>query len=290
MKERKMIKDLITWMAACAFISIACPSLHAGEDKTPFEYRDYAALLKAYVSDAGLVDYRGLKADREKLDAFVNRIARVDEDEFDRWDERKRIAFLINAYNALTLKVIIDHYPIRRTRDDAPEVSILQIPGAWKKIEFEVAGHDLTLDKIEHELLRKRFNEPRIHMALVCAALSCPNLRNEPYTRAGLEVQLDDQARRFLNHPKKFKIDRHEKAVYLSQIFSWFGDDFLKTYGTSEKFGGNFAGKSGGRDKRERAVLNFISRYVGREDASLLEKGEYEVKYLHYDWTLNEKK
>lgn len=270
------------WIAACAFLSMACGPLAAVEDKTPFEYRDYAALLQAHVSDAGLVDYRGLKAEQEKLNAFVGRIARVDEDDYDRWAAGKQIAFLINAYNALTLKVIIDHYPIRRTRDDAPKVSILQIPGAWKEIEFEVAGHDLTLDRIEHELLRKRFNEPRIHMALVCAALSCPNLRNEPYTRAGLEVQLDDQTRRFLNHPKKFKIDRENKAVYLSRIFSWFGDDFLKTYGTSEKFAG--------RDKKERAVLNFISRYLERQDAFHLDTGKYEIEYLHYDWTLNEKK
>jgi hypothetical protein len=142
----------------------------------------------------------------------------------------------------------------------------------WQKI---------TLDGIEHEILRAKFNEPRIHMALVCAALGCVILRNEPYTADRLDEQLNDQTIRLVKDPRKFRIDRQKQRAYLSPIFKWFGGDFVKTYGMEKRFQGF--------SENERAVLNFLSGYVDRPTRELLEAGAYTIDYLDYDWTLNEK-
>jgi hypothetical protein len=252
-------------------------------DQEPFSYDHYAALLKTRVNDEGLVDYKGLKAERARLDAYATAIANVDPGEFEKWSDPQKIAFWINAYNGLTLIAIIDHYPIEPSWLKSfryPENSIRQIPGVWTDLEFTVMGRNMTLDGIEHDTLRADFNEPRIHVALVCAALGCPVLRNEPYTGARLDAQLDDQSKRFVNNPEKLRIDRKDGVVYLSSIFKWFGDDFIKTYGTTEKFA-DF-------DDAERAVLNYITQYVSHSDADFLRKGDYSIEYLSYDWTLND--
>ncbi|MBM4329101.1 MAG: DUF547 domain-containing protein [Deltaproteobacteria bacterium] len=250
----------------------------------PFDYSDYAAALTEYVDDRGLVKYKELKANRQGLDKFAASLARLDPRVYDPWNEKEKIAFWINAYNALTLVAIIDHYPIRASFVGwfrFPKNSIRQIPGVWDKLQYAVMGRKFTLDGIEHEILRATFNEPRIHMALVCAALGCPNLRNEPYTGDRLDDQLDDQTSRFVKNPRKFRIDREKRRVYLSPIFKWFGEDFAKTYGAEKRFR-SFS-------ETERAVLNFLSGYVDRANKEFLEAGNYAIDYLEYDWTLNEK-
>lgn len=250
-----------------------------------FEYDDYDAVLETYVNDQGMVNYEELKTDRERLDAFAATIATLDPKVYDQWTENQKIAFWINAYNVLTLQTIINHYPIQPSFLASlrfPKNSIRQIPGVWDELQFAVMGRKMTLDEIEHETLRKNFNEPRIHMALVCAAMGCPPLRNEPFTGQGLDAQLDDQTRRFLENPQKFRIDPVNSRVYLSPIFKWFGKDFIKTYGTDEKFAG--------RNEAERAVLNFISGHIDEDVAKYLATGEYDLEYLDYDWSLNERK
>jgi hypothetical protein len=212
-------------------------------------------------------------------------MAALDPKVFDGWSRKETLAFWINAYNALTLVAIIDNYPIQSSFFRSlrfPKNSIRQIAGVWDELEFPVIGRKLTLDGIEHDILRPKFNEPRIHMAIVCAALGCPILRNEPYVASKIDSQLDDQAARFMKNSKKFRIDRKDGRVYLSPIFKWFGDDFIRTYGTNKKFAG--FGDS------ERAVLHFVSRYVSPEEREFLEKGEFSIEYLPYDWSLNEQK
>ena len=259
-----------------------------------FSYDPYAATLKAYVDDDGMVDYQGLKEDHKKLDEFLLAMARVDKATYDKWDEDAQVAFWTNAYNALTLKVIIDHYPIEAGLISGlayPKNSIRQIPGVWEKIQWLVVGEKLTLDQIEHAILRGKrdekfnekfgsFNEPRIHVALVCAAMGCPELRREPYLGEKLDDQLDEQSRIFMNNPGKFRIDRDAGKVYLSSIFKWFGGDFVKTYLPEEGFGEH--------SQAERAVLHYASEYLPDEDAAYLRKGDYAIEYLDYDWSLNE--
>ena len=140
----------------------------------------------------------------------------------------------------------------------------------------------MTLDAIEHEVLRAKFKEARIHMAIVCASIGCPYLRKEPYTGDLLSEQLDEQSRKFMSSSDKFRIDKENNVVYLSPIFDWFGEDFVKTYTPESGFEEYGA--------RERAVLNFVSRYASDLESSHLKKEKYRIKYLEYDWSLNEQK
>ncbi len=116
-------------------------------------------------------------------------------------------------------------------------------------------------------------------MALVCAAMSCPILRNKAYTPEKLDLQLDDQVRKFITSSQGFKIDRDRKIVYLSSIFKWYGKDWIASYGIENKFTGS---------KKETAVLNFISQYLNSQDRQYLEQGKYKISYLNYDWSLNQ--
>jgi hypothetical protein len=254
-----------------------------GAAGTAFDYESYSAALSRYVDDNGMVDYKALKTNRKELDAFADALGTLSPEVFGTWDDGQKIAFWINAYNGLTLKAILDHYPIEPSFVASlrfPKNSIRQIPGVWDKLEFRVMGRTMTLDEIEHSKLRKNFDEPRIHVALVCAAMGCPPLRNEPFGADTLGTQLDDQTTRFLKNPKKFSIDRSEGRVYLSPIFDWFGGDFVKSHGADAKFKGH--------KEDERAVLNFISPYLSESDAEYLSTGDYNIEYLDYDWSLNE--
>ena len=222
-------------------LGLLSPFSQAQETKGQgFDSSGYDSVLKAFVNEKAMVDYGKLKAQREKLDAFAAAMGKLPPETYKKWGEKDKIAFWLNAYNALTLKAIIDNYPIKssflRSRI-YPKNSIRQISGVWKKTTFRVMGQDLTLHHIEHKILRVKFDEPRIHMAMVCAAMGCPPLRNEPYIGSKLDEQLDDQTRRFLGNLAKFKIDRGKKTLLLSPIFGWFADDFVKKYGSGKNIG-----------------------------------------------------
>ena len=278
-----MAKLLKTTGWVILFWTVFLPSLVGQAETTAFSFDDYGAVLQEFVSPKGLVNYGNLEVNPKKLDDFLHALAQVHPEDFTKWPVPQQIAFWINAYNSLTLKAVIDHYPIKASFWRSlkfPRNSIRQIPGVWTDLQFPVMGRRMTLDEIEHDILRRKFNEPRIHMALVCAAMGCPALRPEPYVGEKLNDQLNDQARRFLANPKKFKIDRQEGQVYLSPIFKWFGEDFVRTYGTTAGFS-RFP-------PQERAVLNFIQNYLSKADQDYLFKGDYAISYLGYDWSLNE--
>ncbi len=265
------------------FGSINHVGLAVEEGKKSFSYDSYAAVLKSHVDDAGMVNYRGLQAARDKLDEFSAAAARLERKVYEKWGERDKIAFWLNAYNALTLQAIIDHYPIKSSFLKSrvyPKNSIRQIPGVWDEIVFNVMGQDLTLEHIEHEILRKEFDEPRIHVAMVCAAMGCPPLLNEPYTGTKLDGQLDDRARRFLDNPTKFRIDRDKDRLYLSPILKWFAEDFTSKYSPEKEIA-----KHG---RKVSAVLNFIAVYLKEADRDYVLAGKFKIKYLKYDWSLNE--
>lgn len=243
----------------------------------------YGQVLQ-FADSRGRVRYSDLKSDRASLDQFVSQLRRLGRETYESWPTPARIAFWINAYNALTLRAVIDHYPIRSSFLASlrfPSNSIRQIPGVWDEWTFEVMGRTLTLDGIEHGILRKQFTEPRIHMALVCAAVGCPPLRAEPYSGEDLDAQLEDQTRRFLADPTKFRVDRKDHIVLLSPIFEWYGEDFVGRYTPASGFSHH--------DAQIAAVLNFIGLHVSPELRSYLAKGDYDVRYLGYDWSLNER-
>ena len=250
-------------------IKVENQSIELKSDR-PFSYEDYATVLKTYVNDNGLVDYVGLQANRQLLDRFNQSLAAVTPDTYASWSEPEQIAFWMNAYNSLTLQSIIDTEPIVK--------SIRKIPGVWNKRKFAIAGDTKTLDNIEHDTLRKDFNEPRLHFALVCAAISCPPLLDEPYLAETLDEQLDERVNKFINSSHGFKIDRQKNKVHLSSIFKWYGQDWQPAYDVEDKFAGN---------DKQKAVLNFLSEYLNADDLQYLELGDYKVSHLDYDWSLN---
>ncbi|KKD39669.1 DUF547 domain-containing protein [Limnoraphis robusta] len=237
----------------------------------PFSYQNYQQILSTYVDENGNVNYKALKENRQNLDKFNASLATLSPQSFENWTEKEKIAFWINAYNSLTLLAIIENYPTKSIRD---------IPGVWTKLQFNVMGKEVTLDEIEHKILRVQFNEPRIHMGLVCASIGCPLLLQEPYTGDKLDEQLDEQTRKFIALNQNFQIDKQNNQVYLSSIFKWFGEDFIPSFKAQDKFTGS---------DKERAVLNFVSQYLEESENKYLINGKYQIKYLDYDWSLNDK-
>jgi len=269
-------------VVACALAAVvaALPACAGpAPSSTVPSYDDYRGVLMGFVDDRGLVDYAGLRAQEWGLDDFVTFLETVDPGAYDRWSQKDQIAFWINAYNGLTLKAIIDHYPIDPPTPNLsyPKNSIRQIKGVWDLSRVNVMGQQMTLGYIETKILRRDFHEPRIHMALVCAALSCPKLRREPYEGARLDAQLDDQARTFLSDPRNLRIDHAGNRVRASEIFKWYADDFLPA-----------PAKPDTGDRERRALAAFASKYVSDEDRAFLAGTEYRIEYVTYDWTLNE--
>lgn len=263
---------LIAMLLSAALLSWAGVVNAAEFDQT---YAGYDGLLKTYVTD-GRADYKGLKTDPNALDRYIDSAAGVPEEQFNSWTQSQRLAFLINLYNAATLKLVVDHYPVKSIKDIG---SLFK--GPWDQPVVRLYGKTITLNHLEHDILRKQYSEPRIHMALVCAAKSCPQLRSEAYTTEKLDEQLNDQSRQYLVSPAGLNVDRKKKVVYFSSIFKWYGEDFVAKYSPTTGFAG--------LDKTERAVANFCSAYLISADRDFLATGGYSVKYLDYDWSLNEK-
>lgn len=234
------------------------------------DYALYDDVLSTYVDEAGSVNYADLQQSRQALDTFNNGLATVDDATLSGWSETEQIAFWINAYNSLTLKSIIDQTPLKP--------SIKDITGVWRLRKHPINQTEKTLDSIEHDVLRVDFDEPRLHAAIVCAAISCPPLRNEAFTGESLDTQLDEQVRQWLARPDGLKIDQAAGEVTVSKIFNWFGGDWIPSYGVDSGFTGS---------EEEQAVLNFISNYVSEEDRAYLAAGDYQIRYFDYDWSLN---
>lgn len=252
--------------------AVATTAQANGTESGSLATEDYANVLTSYVDDQALVDYQTLQQNRQALDTYNTSLASISPEQLTSWSDAEQIAYWVNAYNSLTLASIIDQAPLKD--------SIKDIKGVWKGRKHAVSGTTKTLDEIEHETLRKDFQEPRIHAALVCAAMSCPPLRQEPFTADQLDAQLDDQVNQWLANPETgLRIDRENNQVYLSKIFKWFGEDWLPGYGTDTGFTGG---------EKQRAVLNFVSNYVSPEDKAYLEAGDYGVTYMDYDWALNQ--
>jgi len=257
------------------------------QDLNPFDQNHtiFTKLLQEYVKDAK-VNYAGFLNSPE-FEKYLESLNNISPDDFNTWTDSQKIAFWINSYNAFTIKAIIDHYPIQRSFTlvgifYAPKNSILQIPGVWKKLQFQAVGQNVTLDHIEHGILRKEFNEPRIHAAINCASISCPDLRNEAYIADKIDKQLDDSSKNFVNSKTKgVLIDKNESKIKVSKIFKWFGDDFFSNYHKQE-----FNDKS----DKQNGTLGFIYKYINDDEKFFLLNSNYKLKYMSYDWSLNETK
>ena len=256
---------------------------------------DFNRCLQAVVNANGLVDYNMLRqaTQRQELDRYIHTIAYLNHARYEQWSSKRQLCFWINAYNALTLQIVRDHYPVARSLfghmqnllgQNIPQHSIRNLPFVWEKTTFLVMKQSTTLDQIEHQILRQQFKEPRIHMAINCASIGCPPLRNELYQEHKLEEQLESQTRQFLlSYPEStILINQEQKRVDLSAILQWFAEDFqIGNSAPTQTF-------QSARNPHERSVLIFCSRYVKAEDANFLRNGSYDVHYRAYNWSLND--
>lgn len=246
-----------------------------------------AGMLKSYVDERGLVDYKTLRRKRLELRAVLKGFSRLDPGVYKSWSEPDEIAFWINVYNLQKLSIVTDHYPIKPS--SRFHVLYYWSPSSIRHIETEITGYkflvmdeEFTFAEIERRFFRHQFHDPRIFFAITDACLSSPPLRKEPYYGDKLDEQLEDQTKKFLSGPLAFKIDRQQKKVYLSALFqlSSYGGEFIEKFATDKKFKDQPA--------EVRAVLNFISNYISAGDSSFLEVGNYTIVYMSYDWTIND--
>lgn len=239
-------------------LSIGCLflALYSIAQKAP-SHQQWDKLVKKYVNTGGLVNYKGFKSDKADLDAYLKTLSSNAPQ--NSWSENDQKAFWINAYNAYTVSLIISKYPVKSIKDIAGKIYKVNTP--WDIKFITIGGKKYDLNNIEHGILRKKFNDPRIHFALVCAAMSCPRLRNDAYTGAELGKQLEDDGKDFLNDKSKNRITAGKAE--LSKYFSWYKGDFTKNG----------------------SLTDFINKYSQTKI-----NGDAKIGSLDYNWSLNEQK
>lgn len=242
--------------AAVIAAAVLLPAAASPGGPGTFDHSTFDAVLREQVDAQGRVDYAALARRPEQLDAYI---ASLDTAPLDKLGRDERLALLINAYNAFTLRLILDHYPVK---------SIMAIPEArrWDDRRWKVAGNVWSLNQIEHEQIRPVFKEPRIHFALVCAARGCPKLRREAYAGPKLNEQLEDQTLDVHRGDRWLRFDEDSRAVYLTKLYDWYGGDFTQAAGS---------------------VIEYAARYAPAVRRAL-ERGEVlEIRWLDYSWDLN---
>ena len=235
-------------------------------------------ILDLYVRD-GLVYYRALRAERSALDRYVLSL-RAAPAGFDGWSTGQRIAFWLNSYNALVLRTVVDHYPIRGDSPRYPRDSIRQIPGAFEGIAHTVAGRELTLDEIESSVLAS-LGDPRVFLALGRGAVGSGRLRSEAYSAARLEEQLAAVVEEFATEPWGVVLERLEDGVRVSPIFGWRREAFIRTYADR-------GWTDSGRSPIERAVLNLVEPSLFPSERAFLAQNTFRFEYQEFDWRLND--
>ena len=246
-------------ISSCGYVRYLIPlNPTASMETPPPTHAGWNALLKQYVNDQGLVNYRALRADSSTLNGYLKDLEAHMPSKI--WTDNDRLAYWINAYNAYTVQLIIRGYPVKSIKDLGGDKIFVNTP--WDKHFIHLGSEAYSLNDIEHRIIRKQFPDNRIHLALVCAAVSCPRLRNEAYTGANLNAQLDDQGRDFLNNPAKNKLTPADKPQ-VSSIFNFYPKDFSKN--------------------GSKSVQEFINRY-----GTTKIKPDAPLSYLAYNWSLNE--
>lgn len=237
---------------------------HGPENPDVIDFSDWDHVLKAYVnanpSGVNLFDYGAVTPeDRAGLEAVIARLAALPVSSYAR---PQQLAYWINLYNALTVQVVLDHYPVASIRDIDISPGFFS-DGPWDKALIEVEGTALTLNDIEHRILRPIWRDPRIHYAVNCASIGCPNLSTEAYLGASIEEQLDAAARSYINDPRGVSID--DGKVTVSKIYDWFYEDFGRT---------------------PMSLLEHLARYA-EPDLAMKLRDIGEIHDTEYDWTLN---
>ena len=221
-----------------------------------FDHSTLDELLASHVDDGGWVDYQGLRRDGEGLDRYI---ASVAEAPFDAMGRDEKLALLINGYNAFTLKLILDHWPVESIKD-------IPADERWEAERWRIGRHTWSLNQIEHEEIRPKFREPRIHFALVCAAVGCPPLRTESFRAEELDAQLEDQAEYVFSHERWLRYDEEDDVLHLTELLDWYGGDFEQVAGS---------------------VLEYVARYSDSVAEDLAADRRPAIEWIPYDWSLN---
>ena len=225
-----------------------------------FDHSKFDLVLKQYVDEDGLVDYNGFAKDRQ----FSEYMKSLESARVEKLSRDGQLAFWINAYNAVTIDKVIKKKPKKSVRETL-------IPGLWTSTTFfttqehTVANQRLSPDDIQKEILFKKFQDPRIHFAIICASSGCPPLPRIAYTEANVQTRLEEETRKYMNSPRGTRIDRAENTLYVSKLFDWYDADFIQ--------------KSG-------SILEFMRPYLNEETLSFIER-KPKTSYLEYDWALN---
>jgi hypothetical protein len=242
-----------------------------------FDYGPWNGLLQRHVvpvadGHATTVDYAGMARERARLKTYLNALAAVKPAEYRQWTQADRLAFLINAYNAWTVELVLTRYP---ELDSIKDIGGL-FGSPWKRRFIPLLGENRSLDDIEHGLIRAdgAFEEPRIHFAVNCASVGCPALRGEAYVGARLDAQLEDATRRFLADRSRNRFNPKTQRLEVSKIFDWYRQDFERGWGGYTQ------------------LAQFFSRYADAladtdDDRKMLRTGQFRLAYLDYSWTLN---
>ncbi|MBA3859020.1 MAG: hypothetical protein C0507_19105 [Cyanobacteria bacterium PR.3.49] len=273
---KAIARNLLALLTAFA---AQCLPAHAAVD---LQHTLFSEDLKLYV-DNDLVHYKKWKGHTDRLEQYLKSLAQITQDEYEKLSKEDKKALWVNAYNAFTVKVVLDHYPINGTEAFYPKNSFRQIPDAWDDYFFVVAGRRVSLNDIEHNIGR-RLHDPRIHFAVVCAAKGCAKINKEAYTGKTIESALEAQTDKFILNPDNVSFDHKEKTVRVSKLFSWFPLDFLNAVG--------FKTMPFPPPKDDEVVLRYI---VSRSPKEVQEKFKsdddyraYKVIYRDYDWSLND--
>jgi len=244
-------------------------------------HRDWSALLAKHVRliDEGRgsqLEYAGMAADRGALKVYLATLSAVAEADYRQWPKAQRLAFLINAYNAWTVELILGKYPDLKSIKDLG--GIFQSP--WKRKFIPLFGREISLDDIEHGMIRaqgdfREFDDPRIHAVVNCASIGCPMLRAEAFTGERLDAQLEDAMRRFLADRSRNRFDAASGRLQVSKIFDWYGKDFERGHQGFTSLAATFA--------------RYAAQLADTPEAhERVRRGDYRIEFLDYDWRLND--
>ncbi len=253
---RSAIADVILALFGPPAVTMA--ETHAEDGSATFDHSTLDALLKTHVDEEGFVDYVALAGEHDQLNAYLKSLETAP---FDDLSRDGKLAFLLNAYNAMMLDLVLDEWPVKDI--------IADIDQPFDKKRWKLAGAEVSLNDIEHERVRKNFKEPRIHWALVCGAFSCPKLRNEAFTADKLEDQLADQAEYVHRHPRYIAYDPNTggDTIKLTSLYNWYGGDFEQASGS---------------------VLKHVAQYRPELQKRLDAENPPKIEFLDYSWLVND--
>ncbi len=236
-----------------------CAAIRRNTNSSPINHDRWDQLVKKHVKDDGFVDYKGFIRDSMELNRYLDQLSAVHPDDKS-WSRNEQMAYWINAYNAFTIKLVVKNYPVESIKDIKKGIAFVN--SVWDIKFIKIQGFTYDLNNIEHNILRPVFKDARVHAAVNCASFSCPRLRQEAYTAEKLDSQLEDAMKKFLADPLRNNITAEK--VEISEIFKWFKGDF---------------------DRDAGSLIAYINKFSAQKISD-----NTELKYLDYNWVLNEAK